>query len=535
MAINQGPLAQASQPSPTQQSAEIGRRAAEMQQQTQPDYQALMSESMGRFREEQERLNMAVDKMIQSLDRRKNLPFDPQLMQLAAAFARPTKTGSFGESLGYAAEAAVRGAEEEFAREQAEAKMGLELQQKKAELARRQLGMETLQKFMPQVTTMTGGPGVPTGTPAGVPAGAPAPMRQIPPEFAAMQEFIDPETGKVLSSIAKSQMQEREILTKESQPVKVDMGFDIGVKEVSQKLAREYEQILNEVNRTGNEDLLLDFFARQRYIKRVPTAPGEPVKYERIKTPAERAGEEAQIKSIGELRGKQSEEKGNLLISRADQAFNTTRLANNFISYAENNPRAFELMQDPTIANRIGTALEQGVQIGQFGSINLPTRTIAGYQLKKEDLDALKLFYRDAAEITVMSRQSSRIPGEGAFTESEGRLFETLGILKDDSADVVKLKAEAMLVRAKQDEEVAEAWVEFSKDPRNTYRDFLIKDPKLKEIKAKYAKIYEDIRESNADLLRTAPKRETRSQSSKLGEKSLTERLKEARSKRGNE
>ena len=525
MAINQGPLAQTSQPSATQQSAEMGRRAAEMQQQTQPDYQALMASSMGRFREEQERLNLAVDKMIQSLDRRRNLPFDPQLMQLAAAFARPTKTGSFGESLGYAAEAAVKGAEEEFAREQAEAKMGLELQQKKAELARRQLGMETLQQFMPQIATMTGGPGVTTGAPTG----APAPMRQIPPEFAAMQEFIDPETGKVLSSIAKSQMQEREIVAKETMPVEIDMEI-IGPKKVLPSVAREYQQVLAEVSRTGNEDLLLDFYARQGFAKRPARVEGAPAgKIERPPTAAEKKATEAGLEETAKGRAKQEEEKAAGLVNRGAEAFNTRLIAQDLKSYATSNPRAFQLMQSADIKDSVLRAVEAGLQAGQFGSFSVPVRIIQQYKLNDADIEALQMFMARQAELTVQFRKSARAPGEGATTESEGRLFASLGVLPSDSARVIRLKSEFLEKRADFDEEVARAWVNYSSVPGNSYNKFLF-SPELKEIKAKYEQVFKEMREANADLLRSAPKSKAAA-----GEKSLTERLKEARGKRGAE
>ncbi len=53
--------------------------------------------------DQREAMNAALLRMRESLDVRKNRLFDPVLMQTAAGFLKPTKTGSFGESLGYAA------------------------------------------------------------------------------------------------------------------------------------------------------------------------------------------------------------------------------------------------------------------------------------------------------------------------------------------------------------------------------------------------------------------------------------------------
>ena len=54
--------------------------------------------------------------------------FNPTLMKFAGGMLAPTKTGGFGESLGYAANAAAEEQEKEFARQQAFAKLGYEME-----------------------------------------------------------------------------------------------------------------------------------------------------------------------------------------------------------------------------------------------------------------------------------------------------------------------------------------------------------------------------------------------------------------------
>jgi PIN domain nuclease of toxin-antitoxin system len=74
-----------------------------------------------------------MQKLIDSLNARKNMPFDPTLMRVAGALLAPTKTGSFGESLGYAATAATDEAQKQAQMNAELAKMEFELSQKKAE------------------------------------------------------------------------------------------------------------------------------------------------------------------------------------------------------------------------------------------------------------------------------------------------------------------------------------------------------------------------------------------------------------------
>ena len=144
----------------------------------------------------------------ESLKSRK-LPFDPKWMALAQGFLAPTQTGSFGESLGYAAkgysEAAL--AEEKTAQERA----ALRLQLAQGELAQRQ---STRKAKMGQDILMGGLPTGPQGAaPTGMipmgatPAGATQPqaLRDITMNDVRRAMAVDPELGKSLSDILKLQ------------------------------------------------------------------------------------------------------------------------------------------------------------------------------------------------------------------------------------------------------------------------------------------------------------------------------------------
>jgi hypothetical protein len=101
--------------------------------------------------DQREAMNSALKRMRDSLDDRKNRLFDPVLMQTAAGFLKPTKTGSFGESLGYAAENAGVAAEREAAFQRENQKLEMELLGKEQEL-RQQLGGDQL------ISALMGGP-----------------------------------------------------------------------------------------------------------------------------------------------------------------------------------------------------------------------------------------------------------------------------------------------------------------------------------------------------------------------------------------
>jgi hypothetical protein len=78
----------------------------------------MMDRAIQKQREAARALEAQTALLRQSYDARMNLPFDTSLMAAAAGFLKPTKTGSFGESAGYAAEAYAADAEKAQLRKQ---------------------------------------------------------------------------------------------------------------------------------------------------------------------------------------------------------------------------------------------------------------------------------------------------------------------------------------------------------------------------------------------------------------------------------
>jgi len=79
-------------------------------------------------------LDRQINVLRAGLERRMTPAFDPALMKLAAGFLKPTRTGSFGESAGYAAEGYADENEKQIARDAQIQKMHLELTEKQQAL-----------------------------------------------------------------------------------------------------------------------------------------------------------------------------------------------------------------------------------------------------------------------------------------------------------------------------------------------------------------------------------------------------------------
>lgn len=89
----------------------------------------ILAMSKEQSRASQRALDMRRDELLRLSQQRM---FDPRLMKFAGAMLSPTKTGSFGESLGYGATAAAEEQEKEMARQQALAKMQYEIEMESA-------------------------------------------------------------------------------------------------------------------------------------------------------------------------------------------------------------------------------------------------------------------------------------------------------------------------------------------------------------------------------------------------------------------
>ena len=100
--------------------------------------------------------------------------FDPKMLRLSAALAKPTVTGSFGESLGNASAAMADEQEKELARKQQELKLQMEIEQMMQSQGRQMLGNELAANIFANRQAPTAS-GAPMSAPV-APAAAPAPV-----------------------------------------------------------------------------------------------------------------------------------------------------------------------------------------------------------------------------------------------------------------------------------------------------------------------------------------------------------------------
>jgi hypothetical protein len=530
------PPAPNAQPAQPPNPAQAAQRISGLEQEA-PAEEDFMERALRNKRAQEEALNSQIEALKNSLDSRMKPAFDPALMAAASGFLKPTKTGGFGESAGYAAEAYASETDKELARRQAVDKAKLELAQKQAQMQTQNLMFEHQMQMAgydpKELTTLVAGPasGSPlAGAPvAGAPAGgaptegapaakrAPREPRMITERDIAMAYAVSPEYGKQVMEQAKFQQDDlistpQGVISKRSRQA-VDTGLDttietsipfVGVEKVTQRQLTEIKQ-LNAKYPPGSPERA-DQFARYYSANGIggtsytPPTAGQPSSAESsMRTASQRKLDEEAASETQKVRIKESEARGNALIDYGQKADKIKQIALDMTSFADNNKRAFNLMQDATFVDSLKRSIEKN-----GGVFKLDPRTIDQYKLTRKDLEALQMFNQKSAQLTTEMRKASRAPGEGATDKKEGELYAAVEALPTDTARVIILKSELLVLRSDFDRMAAELWVDWrEQNPNKSFDKFRLASKEYKELRNGYEDALDKVRKANAEMLGT--------------------------------
>jgi hypothetical protein len=238
-----------------------------------------MTRALRNKREQEAALNAQIEALKKSLDSRMTPPFDTSLMAAAAGFLKPTRTGGFGESLGYAAEGYAAESEKEFARQQQIQKEKVALAEKQTALAQQALlndyrrsrsgeGTELVTDAMgavgaPQATTTQGGQtNAPTKGPSFSGRHVTQKMiddaRLIDPTGALAKELADEaklnfEAEKIAIDRQKAQQGERK-------KFKLPGLEKLGEIELDADEQAEYKAVLAEYRKTRDPQVMYNYY-----------------------------------------------------------------------------------------------------------------------------------------------------------------------------------------------------------------------------------------------------------------------------------
>jgi hypothetical protein len=471
----------------------------------------------------------ALQKMLAALDSRKNRMFDPQLLALAEGFLTPTKTGSFGESLGYAA-GNLRKAEEQQAEQDqklAEARLGLA--GKGLELERQRARERGFQQLI-------GGEGT---TPASEPTKsaadtldatrfAQAPVGAATPAAGAAQP-LGATAGAAPAGVAGVQgvpfmPPDPSIITNERDFYRL-AAQDPNMQPATARLkwqemqAKRYVQLGD----TGTVDRATGMLypraggatvERRIFGKNYPVSPVDAAHLDmaqRQGPDAHRAMQERVLQGLGgaaaqSLTEAEVEKAGSLereKVLQTDAAKKEASSSDRYMTSLEiksaaermakdvaGHQAAFGLLANRGIASAIGTFIDEGVQVGNWRA-QLPgfaaaiKRVAPG--ITDDDLKALERYAGNRAQIELYLR---RIyfggQGMGSVSDMETAIIPRVIGSEKETPESILDKLQLLTLRSEHEMKEVQLWNQMSKaNPRLTYYQFQ-KSDQYTDLKRKY-------------------------------------------------
>lgn len=426
-----------------------------------------------------EEIRSSREALRKALDTRQNQLFDPTLLAMAQGFLAPTKTGSFGESLGNVAATLgpVQEAENKRAREIAAMKMELAQQ----ELAQMQAtrGYQDFQRMMggqgaaPTTPAAPGTPAAPTapGTPAtpavtGTPAATTAPAGARPVsarDIAVMKANPNPQIaryGDVLEGMIKSD-RERYVISQNGIVFDRDTQKYLDIKIPGQtqsefttpygtfKMTPYQYSDFEGAQREGRGRQWLEQFTGRKFPE---SAPG-------MKTTTESAASQAAAETTARKTAEAETTRTQTAIESGSDA--TGRMAQyaslRSIAARPDAKEIFGIFNRPDVGSAILNLVQEGIKSPgstsiQVGALEDALRNVG---LKQEQIDRYRFALGTMANIQLQMAKLAQ--GQGAVSNFERELFASASISPRDNPATILSKLAMLEERAKFDRAVASA------------------------------------------------------------------------------
>ena len=468
--------------------------------------QSAYEKSLDDLRIGRAQLDQQIQKLKQGLDKRSQMPFDPMWMKIAAGLLKPTKTGSFAESAGYAAENAADAAiaEQKRLEDVEKLKLDLELKGLESKQAAAQmedfLGYSQPAQLKPAVTTGARGEIVSNEIPrvASAVSTRPGTIRKITDADISRAYALGEKHGDKVAAIAKAQ---REEFASSNAPVTIQLPNGAEYKTTAAN-ADTYNNAVRESIEKNDPSIINDALRKigaiaPTYRSQTEGATKEATKETSLtlpESPAEKAGKEEESK----IYGKGSAELATQLQLSGTGANDLRNAADAAISISKSNPKAFKLLENAEIRDSYNKFIS-AAQIGTpWGSFSLPKETIAKFGLDHNDILALQQMAQIEAQMTVMNRRTW-LKGQGQVSDNESAMVAMLGPQHSDDPAVIRMKSEAIKLKADFEERAYEAWVDYH-EKGGSFSKFLV-SPEYKAAKNDYNKRLGMALEANARYL----------------------------------
>jgi hypothetical protein len=472
-------------------------------------------------------LDRQINVLRAGLERRMTPAFDPALMKLAAGFLKPTRTGSFGESAGYAAEGYADENEKQIARDAQIQKMHLELLEKQQALrSQSAIDQFTLNRFGNKAPSgMMQTPQTPQGAPMG---GAPMPATSTAPEKPSamalmpgqmpssppvgrtsptggaieMQPITDAQiaeanlidtSGKLAKQLTEeAKLQREDVIMIDGKPysratrqflpgspdtmIERDFGNYVGPRKVPMWFAAQYDAVKSEAIQQNKPELVFEFLKKNDMLQKPRATEGAKPEYETLdeRKIREDLEKQAQLKRTeGDIADNKDLKSG---LYSSGRAANGTILTADSIYKLATNPTtkgAFGVLQNANVQSAILGAISEGVQTPggsiKFSGIEDAVRKLGGTDAEINAALQASRYYADLE----LQYARTYLKGQGAVSDNERRIVARLGGSLSDTPSIAAAKAETIKTRAEFDRHKADMLYEWEKKNPTAYvKDF---------------------------------------------------------------
>jgi hypothetical protein len=447
------------------------------------------------------------------------------LFALSSAFGRPTRTGSFGESLGYATEALGQFQTQQRQQMSDVAKMRLELQMQELAMKEKDAGSAFLRdRQAGRQTPVAGGSQAPSGVGGAqqpAPAGQQGSFRDMTGEDIAMISRTNPDLAKSISDAIKMDQDrfviaqngavfDRRAGTYVNQPVPGQVQSEYSTPYGTFKMTPSQYAAFELAQQSGQGRQWMEAFRVGRPFSPSgapqPGTSGEPgVPSGGIKTVREAEIEAAAQKKEAEGKGEYGAGRRTSVMTVADLAPRLQTLADQNIEIIQNNPDAVGILAKPGITNAILSVVSQAkARATQSGEIVLDTSSLeeavrrAGpkkmmgetdeaYNARvQRNIDAASVIARNLAEMELYAAKSF-LKGQGAVANMERLIVQKLGGNLSDSRNALLAKNEITKITSKYDQMVRDAMIDWEDENKGVpVERFFTRDQRYKDLVKAY-------------------------------------------------
>lgn len=401
--------------------------------------------------------------LLRALEAREKPLFDPTLLAMAQGFLAPTKTGSFGESLGNVASKLAPVQEDEQ-------KRAVEMAQIRAQLASQELQQTRRGQALKSLMGGAESQGSASGR-------FPSWFAGMTPEKAFQLGLADPDLGKAAMDYLK--VKESMVKTQPGGVVTVDQTKPEGFKYTpfgGKTLTERFVPGVGTVKMTEDDAIELDAARKalrvnpedaaarraaesiiRSYREPTPVQPSEKP----IRGPMTPAEEEAQRKAA-EVRATKTAEAE---VGRTQEGIGkasdvTSRLGTYSVLYTlaskPGSEKIFGILANPSVSSGIAKLVETGIGLRGF-SIGIPEiqNVLRNAGLKESQISDAQLAASLVAEAQLQAARLGQ--GQGSVSNFERQLFGQSALTMDDRPETIKRKVSMLRARAELERDVAKA------------------------------------------------------------------------------